>query len=69
MDLHALIRAEAPLAEQQRALTEPVVTGLVDHGLHRMLLPERHGASNSACPSGAGRSRTCRARTPRRAAP
>lgn len=33
MDLHALIRTEAPAAEQQRALTEPVLTALVDHAL------------------------------------
>ncbi|RAS66168.1 alkylation response protein AidB-like acyl-CoA dehydrogenase [Lentzea atacamensis] len=50
MDLHALIRSEAPLAEQQRALTEPVVTALVDHGLHRMLLPERHGGLELGLP-------------------
>ncbi|WP_177221666.1 acyl-CoA dehydrogenase family protein [Lentzea xinjiangensis] len=50
MDLHALIRAEAPLAEQQRALTEPVLTALVDHGVHRMIAPKRYGGAELALP-------------------
>lgn len=50
MDLHDLIRAEAPVAEQQRALTEPVLTALLDHGVHRMLLPHRHGGAELGLP-------------------
>ncbi|MGW4207667.1 acyl-CoA dehydrogenase family protein [Lentzea sp. NPDC004789] len=50
MDLHALIRAEAPLAEQQRALTDPVVTALVDHGVHRLIAPKRYGGAELGLP-------------------
>jgi alkylation response protein AidB-like acyl-CoA dehydrogenase len=50
MDLHALIRAEAPQAERQRALTGPVLTALVDHGVHRMLLPKRYGGQEMDLP-------------------
>ncbi|GGU31001.1 acyl-CoA dehydrogenase family protein [Lentzea flava] len=50
MDLHDLIRAEAPLAERQRALTEPVLAALVDRGLHRILLPQRHGGAELGLP-------------------
>ncbi|GAB2849089.1 acyl-CoA dehydrogenase family protein [Lentzea nigeriaca] len=50
MDLHALIRAEAPVAEQQRALTEPVLTALIDHGVHQMLLPKRYGGAEMGLP-------------------
>ena len=50
MDLHALIRAEAPPAEQQRALTEPVLTALVDHGVHRMIAPKRYGGAELGLP-------------------
>jgi alkylation response protein AidB-like acyl-CoA dehydrogenase len=50
MDLHALIRAEAPLAEQQRALTEPVLTALVDHGVHRLIAPKRYGGAELGLP-------------------
>lgn len=49
-DLHALIRAEAPAAEQGRALTEPVLTALVDEGLHRMLIPKRYGGAELGLP-------------------
>ncbi|WP_394621127.1 acyl-CoA dehydrogenase family protein [Lentzea sp. JNUCC 0626] len=50
MDLHALIRAEAPRAEQQRALTEPVLTALVDHGVHRLIAPKRYGGAETGLP-------------------
>ena len=50
MDLHALIRAEAPLAEQQRALTEPVLTALLDHGVHRLIAPKRYGGAELGLP-------------------
>lgn len=50
MDLHALIRAEAPMAEQQRALTEPVLTALVDHGVHRRIAPRRYGGAELGLP-------------------
>jgi len=50
MDLHALIRAEAPAAEHQRALTEPVLTTLVDHGVHRLIAPKRHGGAELGLP-------------------
>ncbi|MFC3896142.1 acyl-CoA dehydrogenase family protein [Lentzea rhizosphaerae] len=50
MDLHALIRAEASPAEQQRALTEPVVTALVDAGVHRLIAPKRYGGAELGLP-------------------
>ncbi|HEX7307233.1 acyl-CoA dehydrogenase family protein [Lentzea sp.] len=50
MDLHALIRAEAPAAEQQRALTAPVLTALVDSGVHRMIAPKRYGGAETGLP-------------------
>src|SRR5687767_1230165 len=50
MDLHALIRAEAPVAEQQRALTEPVVAALVAHGVHRLIAPKRYGGAELGLP-------------------
>ncbi|MFI6093904.1 acyl-CoA dehydrogenase family protein [Lentzea sp. NPDC051213] len=50
MDLHALIRAEAPVAEQQRALTEPALAALVDHGVHRLIAPKRYGGAELGLP-------------------
>ncbi|MEU7475875.1 acyl-CoA dehydrogenase family protein [Lentzea sp. NPDC042327] len=49
-DLHALIRSEAHLAEQQRALTEPVLTALVDAGVHRMIAPRRYAGAELGLP-------------------
>ncbi|MFD4674044.1 acyl-CoA dehydrogenase family protein [Lentzea sp. NPDC058450] len=50
MDLHALIRAEAAAAEQQRALTDPVLTALVDHGVHRLIAPKRYAGAELGLP-------------------
>ncbi|MFD5825029.1 acyl-CoA dehydrogenase family protein [Lentzea sp. NPDC060358] len=50
MDLHALIRAEAPQAERQRALTEPVLAALVDAGVHRVIAPKRYGGAELDLP-------------------
>ncbi|MGI5501206.1 acyl-CoA dehydrogenase family protein [Lentzea sp. CA-135723] len=50
MDLHALIRAEAATAEQQRALTDPVLTALVDHGVHRLIAPKRYAGAETGLP-------------------
>ncbi|MET9225295.1 acyl-CoA dehydrogenase family protein [Lentzea sp. NPDC003310] len=50
MDLHALIRAEAPRAEQDRALTDPVLAALVDHGVHRLIAPKRYGGAELGLP-------------------
>lgn len=49
--LHALIRAEAAQAERDRALTEPVLTALVDQGVHRMIAPKRYGGAELDLPS------------------
>lgn len=51
MDLHELIRTEAPAAERDRGLTSPVLAALADHGLHRMLLPKRHGGLEFGLPA------------------
>ncbi|MGW6444246.1 acyl-CoA dehydrogenase family protein [Lentzea sp. NPDC055074] len=50
MDLHALVRAEAPAAEQQRTLTGPVLAALVDHGVHRLIAPKRYGGAELGLP-------------------
>lgn len=51
MDLHALIRAEAPAAERDRRLTDAVVTALADHGVHRLIAPKRYGGAELDLPS------------------
>ncbi|MDT7784274.1 MAG: indole-3-acetate monooxygenase [Pseudonocardiales bacterium] len=51
MDLHALIRADAPQAEQDRRLTDAVVAALVDHGVHRLIAPKRYGGAELDLPS------------------
>lgn len=49
-DLLALIRAEAAQAEAARKLTEPVITAIVDAGVHRLVSPKRYGGAELGLP-------------------